>query len=278
MASRVEEQITAIEQYLDECKYIQFSSTMVKVDKEKLMDMLADLRGNMPEEMARYRKVINERDRILSEARQKAQELVDKTTAQTNELVGNQEIMQQAYAQANEIVALSSQRAQQIEDEAVNDANSYRMAAVQYMDQMLARMEQESQNASLKLQQTYTQMMQQMQDAYQVSSEQMQQSFGQMTAQLQQSFGQMSMQMKNSCGNYQEALDGYISTLTSNRAELKSTETQQTQAAGADTADVQNDGTPAPGKTTADIQMPESQVPESYQGAADPRSGNESRS
>lgn len=144
MANRVEEQITAIEQYLDECKYVQFSSTMIKVDKEKLMDMLADLRGNMPEEMARYRKVINERDRILSEARRKAQELVDRTEAQTNELVGNQEIMQQAYAQANEIVALSSQRAQQIEDDAVNDANHYRMAAVQYMDQMLAGMEAES--------------------------------------------------------------------------------------------------------------------------------------
>ena len=195
MANRVEEQITAIEQYLDECKYVQFSSTMIKVDKEKLMDMLADLRGNMPEEMARYRKVINERDRILSEARRKAQELVDRTEAQTNELVGNQEIMQQAYAQANEIVALSSQRAQQIEDDAVNDANHYRMAAVQYMDQMLAGMEAESKNASEKLQQTY-----------QALTNQLGQTYAQMTGALQQSYGNMAKQLESGCGQYQNAL------------------------------------------------------------------------
>ena len=240
MANRVEEQITAIEQYLDECKYVQFSSTMIKVDKEKLMDMLADLRGNMPEEMARYRKVINERDRILSEARRKAQELVDRTEAQTNELVGNQEIMQQAYAQANEIVALSSQRAQQIEDDAVNDANHYRMAAVQYMDQMLAGMEAESKNASEKLQQTYQAL----------------------TNQLGQSYGNMAKQLESGCGQYQNALTQYIRTLGNNRAELASTKAQEDTAAAGQSA-----GNTETASAGSDIQRPESSIPESQTGS-----------
>lgn len=252
MANRVEEQITAIEQYLDECKYVQFSSTMIKVDKEKLMDMLADLRGNMPEEMARYRKVINERDRILSEARRKAQELVDRTEAQTNELVGNQEIMQQAYAQANEIVALSSRRAQQIEDDAVNDANHYRMAAVQYMDQMLAGMEAESKNASEKLQQTY-----------QALTNQLGQTYAQMTGALQQSYGDMAKQLESGCGQYQNALTQYIRTLGSNRAELASTKAQEGTAAAAG----QSTGNTETASAGSDIQRPESSIPESQTGS-----------
>ena len=69
MASRIEQQIDEITQYIDSCKYAAFSSDKILVDRDKLLDMLSDLRGNMPEEMARYRKVVNERRQILDDAR-----------------------------------------------------------------------------------------------------------------------------------------------------------------------------------------------------------------
>lgn len=156
MASRIEQQIDEITQYIDSCKYAAFSSDKILVDRDKLLDMLSDLRGNMPEEMARYRKVVNERRQILDDARAKAQALIDETTAKTNQLVNDQEIMQQAYAQANEVVAMSSQRAQQIEDDAVADANNYRLAAVQYMEQMLAKMEEFSRRAAQETDAVYS--------------------------------------------------------------------------------------------------------------------------
>lgn len=156
MASRIEQQIDEITQYIDSCKYAAFSSDKILVDRDKLLDMLSDLRGNMPEEMARYRKVVNERRQILDDARAKAQALIDETTAKTNQLVNDQEIMQQAYAQANEVVAMSSQRAQQIEDDAVADANNYRLAAVQYMEQMLAKMEEFSRRAAQETDAAYS--------------------------------------------------------------------------------------------------------------------------
>ena len=156
MASRIEQQIDEITQYIDSCKYAAFSSDKILVERDKLLDMLSDLRGNMPEEMARYRKVVNERRQILDDARAKAQALIDETTAKTNQLVNDQEIMQQAYAQANEVVAMSSQRAQQIEDDAVADANNYRLAAVQYMEQMLAKMEEFSRRAAQETDAAYS--------------------------------------------------------------------------------------------------------------------------
>ena len=49
--------------------------------------------------------------------------------------------MQQAYAQANEIVELASQQAQDILDRATMEANGMRTSIMQYSDGMLANLE-----------------------------------------------------------------------------------------------------------------------------------------
>jgi len=49
--------------------------------------------------------------------------------------------MQQAYAQANEVVAFASKQAQDIVDAASNDAYNIRMNAIQYTDDVLKSLE-----------------------------------------------------------------------------------------------------------------------------------------
>ena len=56
------------------------------------------------------------------------------------ELINEHEIMQQAYAQANEVVTMASRQAQEILDNATTEANSVRVAAMQYMDDMLTHL------------------------------------------------------------------------------------------------------------------------------------------
>lgn len=157
MASRIEQQIKDMEDYIEECKYVAFSSSKITVDKDTILGMVHDLSESMPEEIALYRKVINERDKILKDAQKKAQSLVDETTVQKNQMIDEQSVMKEAYAQANEVVRLASQHAQEIEDSAVNDANSYRMAAVEYMDGLLAQLEQAAQQTQNATQQNYSQ-------------------------------------------------------------------------------------------------------------------------
>ena len=57
-----------------------------------------------PDEIKRYQKIIANKDAILADAQQKAESMIEQAHAQTSELVSEHEIMQQAYAQANEIV------------------------------------------------------------------------------------------------------------------------------------------------------------------------------
>lgn len=141
MSSRIEQLIDEIEEYIDNCKYKAFSTDIIMVNKAEIDDLLRELRMKTPEEIKRYQKIITNKEAILNDARQKAQELLKNAEVQTNELISEHEIMQQAYAQANEIVEMATKQAQDILDNATIEANNVKAAAMQYTDSILANLE-----------------------------------------------------------------------------------------------------------------------------------------
>ena len=147
MSSKIEQQIDQIEDFIDSCRYQTFSKTNIIVDKDELDALLEELRARTPEEIKHYQRIINNKEAILEDARRKAEEMINEATVHTNELVNEHEIMQQAYAQANEIVRLATQQGQDILDKAISEANAYRSSATQYMDDMLAQIEQSTVSA-----------------------------------------------------------------------------------------------------------------------------------
>ena len=141
MSSRIEQLIDEIEDYIDGCKYQPLSKTNIIVNKEEIDELLRELRMRTPDEIKRYQKIISNKEAILNDARSKAEALINDATVHTNELINEHEIMQQAYAQANEVVTLATHQAQEILDNATIEANGVRAAAVQYLDDMLASLE-----------------------------------------------------------------------------------------------------------------------------------------
>ena len=141
MTSKIEQFIDDIEEYIDSCKYQALSNTKIIVNKEEIDELLRELRMKTPDEIKRYQKIISNKEAILNDAKDKAQELINEATVHTNELINEHEIMQQAYAQANEIVTLATQQAQEILDQATMEANEVRNAAMQYTDDLLGNLE-----------------------------------------------------------------------------------------------------------------------------------------
>ena len=68
MASRIEQIIEEIEEYIDGCKYQALSSSKIIVNKDELEELLNELRSKTPEEIKRYQKIISNQDAILQEA------------------------------------------------------------------------------------------------------------------------------------------------------------------------------------------------------------------
>ncbi len=108
MNSRMEQIIEEIEEYIEGCKVQRFNGSNIIVDKETIEELLTELRLKTPEEIKRYQKIISNKEAIMADARAKAETIISQAQIQTNELVSEHEIMQQAYAQANEVVMIAT--------------------------------------------------------------------------------------------------------------------------------------------------------------------------
>lgn len=139
--SKYEQIIVEIEEFLDNCKRQKLSGTNIIVNKQQLEEYISELRMKAPEEIKKYQRIISNRDAILNAAQAQAEEMVENARHETEELVSEHEIMQQAYEAAQATVDQASEQAQQILDSAVNDANEIRMGAMQYTDDVLANLQ-----------------------------------------------------------------------------------------------------------------------------------------
>ena len=112
--SRIEQLISDIEAYIDNCKYQPFSNNKIIVDKDQLEDMLSELRLKTPDEIKKYQKILNNKDAIISDAKEQAESILNAAQIQTEELINEHEIMQRAYAQANQLIEQATAQAQRI--------------------------------------------------------------------------------------------------------------------------------------------------------------------
>ena len=140
-ASRIEQLIEDIYEFVESCRMQPLSSSKVIVPKDELYDLLDELRLRTPDEIKRYQKIISNRDAIIADAEEKAQTIIAQASESASSLVNENEIMQQAYYQANELVNQAHEEAQRILAEANYEADQIRKGAFEYTNDMLAGVE-----------------------------------------------------------------------------------------------------------------------------------------
>lgn len=141
--SRIEQLISEIETYIDDCKSQPFTNNKkIIVDRDEIEELLAELRMRIPDEIKKYQKIISNKEAILSDASKKADDLLSQAKKQTQELLDEHQILQQAYAKADEIVRSATMQGQQVVDQAARDANEIRDSAIRYTDDMLKGMQE----------------------------------------------------------------------------------------------------------------------------------------
>ena len=110
--SKIEQIITEIEEYIDNCKFQPLSTSKIIVNKDEIDELLAELRLRTPDEIKKYQKIIANKDAILNDAKERAEAMVSEATAHINQLVSEHEIMQKAYEEANQIIEQAQAEAQ----------------------------------------------------------------------------------------------------------------------------------------------------------------------
>jgi dsDNA-specific endonuclease/ATPase MutS2 len=135
--SKIENVIDEIEAEIQNSKSVFLSATQISVNREAIEVLIKDLRNCIPEELERCRKIISNREAIERQAREDAEKIRNDMKEQMEQIVSESEIMAQAKARADEMVALAAEEAEQIREDAWNERQMYLSSAQNYLNDML---------------------------------------------------------------------------------------------------------------------------------------------
>ncbi len=157
--TQLEKKINDIETYIDGCKSYPLSNNKIVCNRDELTEFVAELRLRLPSEIKKYRKILQSKDEIINDAKQRANEIINAAQVKHDELINEHEIRQRAITTANELIEQAQATAQNIVDQATIDANNIRTGSIQYTDDMLADLQKIIQHSLDDNQNKYNQLM-----------------------------------------------------------------------------------------------------------------------
>ena len=135
--SRIEQRIEDIYAFVESCKMQALSTSKVIVPKNELYDLLDDLRRDVPDEIQRYQKMLNQRDAILENAEERANSILQDAQEQRKAITEDHYIMQEANRQAQEMLEEAGRQAQAIVENARKQAEEIGAGAIYYTSDMM---------------------------------------------------------------------------------------------------------------------------------------------
>lgn len=115
--SVLEDLVRQLDEIVRSARSMPLSSSAL-IDRQKTLEVIEMLQRSIPEEVARARGIIRDRDDVLSRADAQAMRVVEKAQAQRDRLVTQTEIFQAATREAERLVQEAEQTAARIRSEA----------------------------------------------------------------------------------------------------------------------------------------------------------------
>ena len=123
------ERIDELQVLIEEAKSVPFSSSAV-VDRDEFLELLTQLKQEVPDEIRQARWMSRDRDELLGRARKEAERILSEAREQRDRLLSRTEIMHTAEREAEKLI-----------DEAKEAGTKMRLEAEDYIDQKLAAFE-----------------------------------------------------------------------------------------------------------------------------------------
>ncbi len=162
--SKIEKLIEDIFDFVENSKSSFANPNKVTLHRDELYDMLDELRMSTPEEIKRYQKIIASKDRILSDAQNNANLIIEQANSRAATLIDESEMVHQANQRAEEIVAAAIDEARKIVATANKDAMQIRTGAITYTNDLLTNAESIIKNAYTNTKSRYDMVFQALQE------------------------------------------------------------------------------------------------------------------
>ena len=123
-----------MEYLVHHARHVPFSS-QVMVDEDEVMDMIDQLRFNLPEEIKQANWTVQEQQRLISEAHAEGARIMARANELAETSVTDHEITRRAERHATELV----RKAQLKSDQTIRDAEAYAVEQLQQLEAHLSR-------------------------------------------------------------------------------------------------------------------------------------------
>lgn len=132
-----------IEIYIDNCKTagVLSSGSMIKVNREELISMLQEVRTLLPQEIAESKRIVRTKDKIIADARNRAQRIMQDAAKEAGVMIDDQEIVAMANMRADDILSKAQTEADNLSGSARETAREVQLGALKYTQNMLEGLE-----------------------------------------------------------------------------------------------------------------------------------------
>lgn len=114
--------LEALEDILEKGKVVPFTEKCI-VEKNELLDIIKEIRLNLPDELKQAKWIREERERIIAEAQKDAEDIVKEAENRIISMIDEHEITKKAYDKKNEIIAEANEMYREYSKDAVNYAD-----------------------------------------------------------------------------------------------------------------------------------------------------------
>ncbi len=131
---KVDELLDRLEYMVHHARRVPFTAS-VTVNEDDVMDIVDQLRFNLPEEIKQANWTVSEQQRLIAEAHSESGRIVARANEKAESIVSEQEVQRRAERQAMQMVRDAQNRADQI----VREAENYALEQLQNLEAQLNR-------------------------------------------------------------------------------------------------------------------------------------------
>ena len=141
----IEDLITVLYDTIQDAKSVPLSADKCILERDKILDMLDEIIGQLPAELKQSRTIVESRNELIGQARRESETIIRQAQEKANQLVTQEAIYQEAQRQSQELLQQTQTRMAEL-----------RRVSNEYMDDALLRTEEAIAQSLAEVRDTHT--------------------------------------------------------------------------------------------------------------------------
>jgi len=132
--------LNELEDKMESASVVPFSGKTL-IDRDDVMDLLNEIRIQLPDEIKQAKWIKEERSKILNDAQEEAERLVKTAQSEANMILGNAKQQVDSLVDQNEIVKLAKAKGEKIISESIDKADEIKAGSYYYADEVIENLQ-----------------------------------------------------------------------------------------------------------------------------------------